>query len=57
MLSYYDSTNTGENSNNYNMMDYNDAELFLLYYDNVNSSPYDKITISQCTDSAPAEIK
>ena len=57
MLSYYNSTNTGENSNNYNMMDYNDAELFLLYYDNVNnSSPYNKITISQCTDSAPAEI-
>ena len=29
-----------ENSNNYNMMDYENAEIFLLYYDYSNGNPY-----------------
>ena len=32
---------TGD-SENYNMMDYENAEIFLLYYDNSNNNPYTK---------------
>lgn len=43
-------------STDYNMMDYEDAEVFLLYYDNNNWSPYDKgdvrITKRQVTPSS-----
>jgi hypothetical protein len=36
---------SADDSNNYNMMDYEDAEIFLLYYDNSNGNPYDRGTI------------
>lgn len=36
---------SADDSNNYNMMDYEDAEIFLLYYDNGDGNPYDRGTI------------
>ena len=38
MLSY--NSNDSENSNNYNMMDYENSEVFLLYYDISQGNPY-----------------
>ena len=38
------------NSLNYNKMDYEDAEVFLLYYDKWNGSPYQKKSCSNPTD-------
>lgn len=50
-----------ENSSNFNMMDYNDAQIFLLYYDdNLTLNPYTKIKCNvagSCTQSAPKIIK
>ncbi len=40
---------SADDSNNYNMMDYEDAEIFLLYYDNGNGNPYDSGNISKST--------
>lgn len=42
LLAYEDSSNPNnpENSNNYNMMDYENSEVFLLYYDNSDGNPY-----------------
>jgi hypothetical protein len=42
MLAYSNPTNSGDpnNSNNYNMMDYENAEVFLLYNDDGNDNPY-----------------
>ena len=51
----YDS-NDSNNSKNYNMMWYEDAEVFLLYYDNVNSNPYNKTSEKNCTPSNPSLI-
>jgi len=48
-----------ENSSNYNMMDYKDSEIFLMYYDDNNDeNPYTKIDCQNwgCTDSKPTEI-
>lgn len=42
MLSYDD-------SNNYNMMNYEDAEIFLLYYDNGDDNPYKSGPINKST--------
>ena len=38
----------------YNMMDYENAEVFLLYYDNSDNNPYTSWTIA---DSRPNEVK
>ena len=55
-LSYENASNPNDpnNSNNYNKMDYENAEVFLLYYDNSADNPYVKGTtvrsnISQIT--------
>ena len=44
-----------DDSINYNMMDYENAEIFLLYYDKLNGGPYDKkdcsIYTNQCSQS------
>ena len=42
MLKYTNLNNSEDpqNSNNYNMMDYEDAEVFLLYNDDLQGSPY-----------------
>lgn len=46
MLAYVDSGNSGnpENSSNYNMMDYENAEVFLLYNDKSRDNPYKKVS-------------
>ncbi len=44
---------SADDSNNYNMMDYEDAEIFLLYYDNGDGNPYDSGIIN---NSAPTLI-
>ena len=36
---------SADDSNNYNMMDYENAEIFLLYYDNSENNPYNGGTI------------
>ncbi len=40
MLAYNDPSSPMISSNYYNMMDYENAEIFLLYYDNSNGNPY-----------------
>lgn len=63
MLAYSNPTNPNdpENSNNFNMMDYNNAQIFLLYYDNSNWNPYRKTKCSDnsslCTQSTPQKVK
>ena len=51
MLAYTD-------SNNYNMMDYEDAQIFLLYYDNSWGNPYEKTSCKTwgCALSTPQAI-
>jgi hypothetical protein len=44
-------------SENYNMMWYEDAEVFLFYYDDVNVNPYAKTSEKDCTSSRPSSIK
>ena len=66
MLSYTDSEDPSNSSENFNMMDYKDSQVFLLYYDNwmKNGSevdnPYHKISCknwsSSCTQSSTNEI-
>ena len=45
-------------SSDYNMMDYEDAQIFLLYYDDAEWNPYKKISCKTwaCTLSAPTSI-
>ena len=59
MLSYYNEEDESQNSNNFNMMDYNDSQVFLLYYDNSNGNPYEKTSCPSawCTDSKTQIIK
>lgn len=46
-----------ENSNNYNMMDYEDSQIFLLYYDPSEWNPYTKTKCpSWCQESESASI-
>lgn len=65
MLSYTDPNNSSNNSENFNMMDYKDSQVFLLYYDNwLNGTeidnPYNKISCknwsASCTQSNPEKI-
>ena len=66
MLSYTDVENPSNNSENFNMMDYKDSQVFLLYYDNwksdgtTNDNPYNKISCknwsSSCTQSNTTAI-
>lgn len=44
---------SADDSNNYNMMDYENAEIFLLYYDNSEDNPYNGGDI---IESAPTQI-
>lgn len=54
MLAYNSgSSENPDNSNNYNMMDYENAEIFLLYYDESNGNPYNRWTTEQ---SRPNQI-
>jgi hypothetical protein len=34
---------SASDSNNYNMMNYEDSEIFLLYYDKAEGIPYKKV--------------
>lgn len=45
-------------SNNYNMMDYEDAQIFLLYYDDSTWNPYTKVSCENgtCQQSKPKSI-
>ena len=43
-------------SPNYNMMDYENAEVFLLYYDNLTGEPYNKRDCSEPTHCNKADI-
>jgi len=45
---------SAEDSPNYNMMDYENAQVFLLYTDNSAGNPYNSWSISK---SMPAQIK
>lgn len=45
-----------DNSNNYNKMDYENSEVFLLYYDRSENNPYTKATDSNLNKSIPEEI-
>ena len=45
-----------DDSANYNMMDYDNSEIFLLYYDNSNGNPYRKIVDSDIQQSKIDEI-
>ena len=40
MLAYKNSSNPEKNSDNYNMMDYENAEIFLLSNDKLEDNPY-----------------
>lgn len=55
MLAYNNPSNSDDidNSNNYNMMDYENAEIFLLYLDNSTGNPYSTWNIEQ---SSPTQI-
>ena len=57
-LSYENAINPNDpnNSDNYNMMDYENAEIFLLYYDDVPDKPYVKINDNELTPSQPEQI-
>ncbi len=48
---------SAEDSPNYNMMDYENAEVFLLYYDNLEDGPYDKKDCSSQNDCRQTELK
>ena len=54
-LSYEDADNPNnpDNSNNYNKMDYENSEVFLLYYDTSRENPY---TYGTITKSNPTQI-
>lgn len=65
MLSYTDSGDPSNSSKNFNMMDYKDSQVFLLYYDNwmngtERDNPYHKISCKNwntyCTQSSTEEI-
>ena len=60
MFSYKNPTDSTENSNNFNMMDYNYAQTFLLYYDKAAWNPYKKTKCNDadqpCEQSAPQAI-
>lgn len=57
-LSYEDAYNLNnpDNSNNYNKMDYENSEVFLLYYDKSENNPYTKATDSDLSKSNPERI-
>lgn len=64
MLAYEDPGNSGnpENSNNYNMMNYENAEVFLLYNDKSGGNPYKQVSSNLESNSfleftKPNEIK
>lgn len=60
MLAYHDADDQSNNSNNYNMMDYDNSQIFLLYYDNSTWNPYNKISCQnewECTNSSPEIIE
>lgn len=48
--------NTPDNSNNYNKMDYENAEIFLLYYDKSEGDPYKKASDSDLRKSDIQQI-
>jgi hypothetical protein len=54
-LSYENASNPNDpnNSNNYNKMDYENSEVFLLYYDTSRENPY---TYGTITKSNPTQI-
>ena len=47
-----------DDSLNYNMMDYNNSQIFLLFYDNSDWNPYTKTSCpwTWCTESSTSEI-
>lgn len=51
---------SASDSNNYNMMNYEDSEIFLLYYDKAEDRPYKKVNCknwnSDCANSSPTNI-
>ena len=56
-----DSMLASEDSKDYNMMDYKDSQVFLLYYDKSTDNPYEKVSCkdwsASCEQSKPEEIK
>lgn len=63
MLAYKNEDNSRdpENSDNFNMMDYKDSQVFLLYYDKSIWNPYEKVkcsgTNTDCEQSYPSKIQ
>lgn len=50
---------SASDSNNYNVMNYEDSEIFLLYYDLAKNNPYKKVDCknwNDCTNSSPTDI-
>ena len=56
-LSYENPSNPSENSDNYNKMDYENAEVFLLYYDRSEDNPYKKAKDTDLAKSNPSQIE
>ena len=57
-LRYFKEKGSNENSENYNMMDYEDAQIFLLYYDKAEGNPYNKVDCpTGCDKSKPSQIE
>ena len=61
MFAYTNSSTPTENSSNFNMMDYDDAQIFLLYYDKSEWNPYTRTKCDEsagsCEQSTPKAIK